>query len=78
MIDLRKIYRTKDLAWHGFVYLSLGTATEKHESRGIKIPKVSGDCFRTKRADLAVDETPVQCLIRRQDQDWLLLGGSAR
>ena len=36
VVDLRKVYRAEDMARHGFVYLSIGTATEKPESRGIK------------------------------------------
>ena len=36
VVDLRKIYRVEDMARHGFVYLSIGTATENPESRGIK------------------------------------------
>jgi UDPglucose 6-dehydrogenase len=36
VVDLRKIYRAEDMDRHGFVYLSIGTATENPESRGIK------------------------------------------
>jgi UDPglucose 6-dehydrogenase len=36
VVDLRRLYRAEDMARLGFVYLSIGTAIESPESRGIK------------------------------------------
>ncbi len=35
VVDLRKIYRAEEMVRNGFVYVSVGTATENLESRDI-------------------------------------------
>ena len=42
VVDLRKIYRAEDMARHGFVYLSIGTAIENPEKSRHQIPRWHG------------------------------------
>ena len=39
VVDLRNLYRAEDMTRHGFVYLSVGTAVERPESRSIKFQR---------------------------------------
>jgi hypothetical protein len=44
VVDLRKIYRTEEMARHGFIYLSVGTAVEQQQppaSPRMRIPVAS-------------------------------------